>query len=87
VNQLTLRGFDERLGRRIRELARKHDTSLNRAALMLLRRGAGLEDPARSAGRVGNSLDSFVGVWSEAEEREFLQSISALEQIDPELWS
>ncbi|MFQ5528605.1 MAG: hypothetical protein ACE5GX_20415 [Thermoanaerobaculia bacterium] len=87
MNQLTLRGFDEPLERRLRELAREREISLNRAALILLRRGAGLEVSATATGKVGDSLDSFVGVWSEAEEREFLESLSALEQIDPELWS
>jgi len=87
LNQLTIRGFDSRLERRLRELAREREISLNKAALVLLRRGAGLEDSSGATGKVGDSLDSFVGVWSESEERDFLESLSALEQIDPGLWS
>jgi len=52
---------------------------LNRAALLLLRRGAGLEATANADGAIGNALDSFVGVWTEEDEREFLESIKALE--------
>lgn len=89
MTQLTLRGFDARLERCLRELARERDISLNKAALVLLRRGAGLEagKAHRTATAVGDSLDSFSGVWSESDEREFLDSLAALEQIDPELWT
>ena len=44
MKQLTIRGFDEDLDRAIRQLARRDGISLNRAALKLLRRGAGLPD-------------------------------------------
>lgn len=88
MNQLTIRGFDDQVERRLRELARERDISLNKAAVILLSRGAALEEPAAfDPGRVGNSLDSFAGVWTEEEEREFLASLAPLEQIDEELWS
>ena len=52
--QLTLRGLDARLWQRLREVARERDLSLNRAALLLLRRGAGLAAPGPgSGGEVG----------------------------------
>ena len=88
MKQLTLRGFDERLEERLREVARVRQISLNRAALYLMRRGAGLEGAVRepAAGRVGGALDSFIGVWSAADEAELLAAIEPLEQIDPELW-
>ena len=40
MDQLSLRGFDKELARRIRELARREHVSLNKAALLLMRRGA-----------------------------------------------
>lgn len=90
MKQLTLRGFDPDLERCLESLARKRSLSLNRAALLLMRRGAGLEptheDPG-TASRVGPALDRFIGVWSEDEEREFLRSIKALDEVDPELWA
>ena len=92
VKQLTLRGFDEELKGRLEELARVHSISLNRAALLLMRRGAGLvvfdQSADRSAGgpTIGSGLDGFVGVWSEQEEREFLCSIDDLDRVDSELW-
>ena len=42
MNQLTVRGFDDELAERIRRLAKQDGTSLNQAALKLLRKGAGL---------------------------------------------
>jgi len=89
TSQLTIRGFEPLLEERVRLLAKTQQISLNKAALILLRRGAGLdESPSRGrSSQVGDSLDSFVGVWSEADEREFLDALSVLEQVDPGLWS
>jgi plasmid stability protein len=87
MNQLTIRGFDEQLEKRLRELAAKHQISLNRAALTLMRRGAGLTERRGSPGRVGSDLDSFIGVWSEKDESELQRAVEPFEKIDPELWS
>jgi len=87
MNQLTLRGFDRELEKHLRELAAERQISLNRAALALMRRGAGLSEPGKSGREVGSALDSFIGVWSEEDEAEFLKALEPLEQIDPELWS
>lgn len=93
MKQLTLRGFDDGLKHRLEELAQTHSISLNRAALILMRRGAGLvakdlspEAIGGSAPPIGSGLDRFVGVWSEDDERDFLESIASLENLDPELW-
>ncbi len=39
MNQITVRGFDDELAERIQRLAKRDGTSLNQAALKLLRRG------------------------------------------------
>ncbi len=83
---MTIRGFDRRLERHLRELARERGISLNRAALLVLRRGAGLEAERPRASGVGESLDRFVGCWSSEEERQLLAAIEPFEQIDPDLW-
>lgn len=88
MNQLTLRGFDADLERALRDLARERGCSLNRAALELMRRGAGQPDAVYGGeGRVGDSLDSFIGLWTEEDEQELMRAIEPFEQIDPELWS
>ncbi len=86
MKQLTVRGFDKDVERRLRHVAKTRGVSLNRAALILLRAGAGLEAPRRRANVVGDSLDDLIGSWSKAEESELLQAIGGLEEIDPSLW-
>jgi len=36
---------------------------------------------------IGNSLDGYIGVWSVAEEAEFLKAIEVFEEIDESFWS
>ena len=86
MDHLSLRGFDKELERRIRELARREGVSLNKAALLLLRRGAGLVEAGPSSAAIGDALDRFIGSWSPAEERRLLQSIAAFETVDEALW-
>jgi len=85
MNQLTIRGFDQELSDRIRELAEEEHLSLNQAALRLLRRGAGI---GRRAERnvIGDSLDHLAGTWTTREEREFLKAIEPFEVIDRDFW-
>lgn len=85
VKQLTLRGVDRQLERSLREEARSADVSLNKAALRLLRRGAGLDEPGASA-RVGSSLDHLIGTWSEADAHAVAEATAAFEQVDEDLW-
>jgi len=86
VQQLSLRGFDEELERRIRQFARKEKISLNKAALALMRRGAGIVESTDDTATIGGALDSFVGRWSARDERRLLDSIAACEAVDPNLW-
>ncbi|MBN1944700.1 MAG: hypothetical protein JW797_03445 [Bradymonadales bacterium] len=86
MNQLTIRGFDERLAKAIRDLAKKERISLNKAALRLLEKGAGLEEGKEDDRTVGKALDHLLGTWTESEEREFLAAIDACEQVDEEMW-
>jgi len=91
LDQLTVRGFDQRLVQHLREIARARDLSLNRAALFLMRRGAGLATPRQpqpaQAAKVGTSLDRFVGLWSIEEENELLETVQAFDEVDPDLWT
>lgn len=86
MQQLSLRGFDEELERRIRELARRERISLNKAALKLMRQGAGIADSTDDSTTVGDALDSFIGRWTKKDERDLLDSIAPCETVDPELW-
>lgn len=86
MRQLSVRGFDADLERKVRETAQRERVSLNKAALLLLRKGAGLQPTGKSDQTVGNSLDHLIGKWTREEAREFLETIEPLEQIDRSFW-
>lgn len=86
MNQLTIRGFDDELARRIRQLADQEGISLNRAVLRLLRRGAGLAPGKPGADIVGSSLDHLIGTWTDEEARKMDDAIQDLSQIDRGMW-
>lgn len=85
VKQLTIRGLGDELTRAIQRLANQDGTSLNRAAVKLLRRGAGLED-GKGQDRVGSSLDHLIGTWSAAQADEFERTLKHFETIDEAMW-
>jgi hypothetical protein len=86
MTQLTVRGIDERLEREIRQLASRERISLNRAALLLLRRGAGLGEEAEDPLAIGTRLDDFIGSWSQDEADAVEAATRTFEEIDPGLW-
>ena len=61
-------------------------TSLNQAALKLLRKGAGLADPAQKVDTVGASLDLLIGSWSDDEAAELDAVLEEFETIDESVW-
>ena len=73
------------LRREIEAVARREGISLNKAALRLLGRAAGL-GRREDADRIGDSLDLWIGTWSQQEADALLESIHCCEQIDRELW-
>ena len=85
AHQLTIR-YDERLAREIEELARREGISRNQAVMRLLRKGAGLDDADRRKDAIGESLDWFIGSWTEERAREFEEAAADFERIDEELW-
>jgi len=79
MDHLSLRGIDKELERRLREVARREHVSLNKAALLVLRRGAGLLESGPSPAAIGDALDRFIGRWSASEEKRLLGSIASCE--------
>ena len=84
--QLTIRGFDEALERRVRQLASREGISLNRAVLRLLRRGAGLGESNDKPEIVGDSLDHLIGTWTAEEAAEMDRALEDFSRIDEEMW-
>jgi hypothetical protein len=86
MNLLSLRDLDKELARRVRALARREGMSLAHAALLLMRRGAGLSDKGSPVTEIGDGLDRFIGRWSVRDEKRLLQSIAPCETVDETLW-
>ena len=86
MNQLTIRGVDDELARRIRQLASREGISLNRAVLKLLRRGAGLGERKGDSDTVGSSLDHLIGTWTIEEAVEMERALEDLSYVDEATW-
>lgn len=83
---ITVRGLDKETEARLREVARTRNLSLNKAALALLRKGAGLREPQEGPAVVGDALDRFARTWSEERTKEFRDATADLERIDESMW-
>lgn len=86
MKQLTVRGFDEDLEDAMRRLAQREGVSLNKAALRLLRKGAGLSGIASADDSIGSSLDHLIGKWSQEEYDEMDAVLKELDFIDEAIW-
>lgn len=84
MNQLNL-SLDEALEAKVRALATEKNISLSEAAVLLMRKGAGLTVEAKG-GVVGDSLDEFIGTWTQADEDEFLKTQTFFQTIDKDFW-
>jgi hypothetical protein len=84
-HQLTIR-YDDALAREIEDLARREGISRNQAAVRLLRKGARLEEPDLARDAIGDSLDWFIGSWTQEQARELEQAIADFEMVDEDLW-
>ena len=86
MKQLTIRGVGAELDRRLRALAREKRLSLNKAAVELMRQGAGLSPIPGEARCVGDALDAFVGRWSKRDEAQLRDAVKELGRIDAGMW-
>ena len=86
LRQLTVRGFDDELSSAIQGLAQRQGISLNKAALRLLRKGAGLSDDNEGRRKIGSSLDHLIGTWTQEQADEFDAALQEFEKIDEEMW-
>ena len=90
MNQLTAPRVRRRTARPHAASSRAREgISLNKAALKLLRKGAGLTDDAGDDRTVGSSLDFFIGSWTAAEADELnaaLEELRDFGDIDESIW-
>jgi hypothetical protein len=83
--QITIRGIDPQIERKIRRMAKKSGKSLNRVILDMIYQHTGLSKKDKKP--PADSLRKLAGGWSEKDALEFLESIKSCEQIDEEMWT
>ena len=84
MTQITLRGLEPEIERKIRRMAKKSGKSLNRVILDMIYQHAGLGRKRKKA--PADSLRKLAGGWSEKDALQFSESIKSCEQIDEEMW-
>jgi len=83
MKSLSIHGIDEETEKAIEERAKTEGRSVNKIVKELIGKALGLgENPSDNRAM----FEDLCGVWSEADEREFLTSIADLETTDERDW-
>ena len=84
MKSISVHGIDEEMERKIGERAKNEGKSVNRIVKELIAKALGMGDrpPDNRA-----MFEDLSGIWTEAQEREFLDSIADLETTDEEDWT
>lgn len=88
MSQVTLRGIPEDIEHIVKKEAKESGTSLNKAFISLLRRGAECQTrPTSGKKSQSGEFNAFLGLWSEDDAASFNASIKTQRRIDEEIWS
>jgi hypothetical protein len=80
VSQITLRGMEPELEVEVRRLAARKGISLNKAALQLIRKGAGLPESGSVRG-IGDGLDDWVGNMTSEDANAISEATTVLDRL------
>ena len=78
--QITVRGIEPEIEKKIRQIAKNSHKSINQIIKEIINKEFKKEQPPLS------SLKQLAGGWSPKEASEFSLSIKSCEQIDEEMW-
>jgi len=85
MKPITLRNLPPEVAQRIRQQAKTHKTSLNRAVITLLEES--IRPPAQqNTPTLYHDLDHLAGSWTADEAAAFDEALARQRRIDPELW-
>ena len=84
MSQITLRGMEPEVERKVRRMAKKSGYSLNRIILDMIYQYTGLNK--RDKKPPADSLRKLAGGWSKKDASKFTESIKSCSQIDEEMW-
>jgi len=85
MKTISLRGIDEQTAGKLKDEAKRKNTSVNALVLELVRHGLGLQ-PAPHRRRIHRDLDHLAGTWTEKDAEAFLETIQVFEEVDKDLW-
>ena len=83
MKSITVHGIDKEMEKLIKERAKSAGTSVNRIVKELLAKALGVDKKSRDHRE--EFLDLF-GVWTEADEKEFVAAARDFETVHPEDW-
>jgi hypothetical protein len=83
MSQTTLRQIPAALDRRLRDLARRSGSSLNKTIIAILLKALGIDE----GGGKKRDLRRLAGTWNEEQANEFEKNTRVFEDIDPEIWA
>jgi len=83
MKSITVHGIDKETEKLIKERAKYAGTSVNRIVKELLAKALGV---GKDKNDHRDEFLDLVGVWTEAEERQFLEAVQNLETVHPEDW-
>ncbi len=82
---ITIRGIDEELSSKLKEIARKEKKSVNQLVLDAIMQKVGITKDKKYTRRY-DDLDHLFGKWTEEEFSEIQEAINSQRKIDVELW-
>jgi ribosomal protein L5 len=85
MTQITLRGIDDEVEKKIRRMAKEKGTSVNKVILELIHQQAAKKHKRKEA--VSESLKKLAGTWTKKQAADFMESIRSCEQIDEAVWN
>ena len=84
MKSISVHGIDGEMVKAVEERAKKEGKSVNRIVKELIAKALGMgEKPPDNRAM----FEDLSGVWTEAQEREFMDSIADLETTDEEDWT
>jgi hypothetical protein len=83
MKSITVHGIDKEIEKLIKERAKSAGTSVNKIVKELLAKALGTGKDKHD--HRGDFLDLF-GVWTENDEKQFLEAVQDLEVVHPEDW-
>ncbi len=81
--QITIRGMEPEIEKKIRKIALESGKSLNSIILDMIYKYTGYNQRGR---KPANSLRELAGGWNKKDALEIMDSIKSFEQIDEEMW-